>query len=50
MTASAVEYPQVREWVTAMLGKTQATVSGGVSADYDGTMNPYGQAGVYVRF
>lgn len=37
-------------FVRLTIGKTEATVSGGISADYDGTMSPYGQAGVYVRF
>jgi hypothetical protein len=32
------------------LGGVETTLSGGISADYDGTRSPYGQAGVYKRF
>ncbi len=32
------------------IGKTETTLSGGVSADYDGDMSPYGSVGMYVKF
>ncbi len=32
------------------IGKAEATLSGGASADYDGAMSPYGQVGVYTKF
>jgi hypothetical protein len=32
------------------IGKVETTLSGGVSADYDGAMSPYGSAGVYMKF
>ena len=32
------------------IGKVETTLSGGVSAEYDGTMAAYGAAGVYTKF
>lgn len=32
------------------IGGTEATLSGGISADYGGATSPYGQAGVYMKF
>jgi hypothetical protein len=33
-----------------IIGKTEATLSGGISSDYGGMTSAYGQAGVYTRF
>jgi hypothetical protein len=32
------------------IGQMEATISGGMSADYIGTTDAYGSAGVYMRF
>ena len=32
------------------IGGMETTLSGGISADYDGTSSLYGQAGVYKKF
>jgi Cellulose biosynthesis protein BcsS len=32
------------------IGKVETTVSGGVSANYDGEMSPYGSVGMYMKF